>query len=98
MVPCIEKKRKGCSLPAFSYGLAGKCWTNRSAYIIIKWMEMLSAEKREKGRPPAGKNVGRQSTTERNTCISTGIQGLDEAINYLRNGDTVIWQIENVGD
>ena len=30
--------------------------------------------------------------------ISTGITGLDEAIDSLRSGDTVTWQIENIGD
>lgn len=30
--------------------------------------------------------------------ISTGIDGLDEAIDFLRPGDTVIWQIDHVGD
>ena len=26
--------------------------------------------------------------------ISTGIDGLDEAIDYLRPGDTVVWQCD----
>ena len=30
--------------------------------------------------------------------ISTGIAGLDKAIDSLRSGDTVTWQIENIGD
>ena len=30
--------------------------------------------------------------------ISTGIDGLDQTLDYLRRGDTVTWQIENVGD
>ncbi len=30
--------------------------------------------------------------------ISTGIQGLDETLDYLRPGDTVTWQVEHVGD
>ena len=27
--------------------------------------------------------------------ISTGIDGLDRAVDYLRSGDTVLWQIEH---
>ena len=30
--------------------------------------------------------------------ISTGIKGLDKAIDRLRPGDTVTWQMENIGD
>ncbi|MBR0352866.1 MAG: pyruvate kinase [Oscillospiraceae bacterium] len=30
--------------------------------------------------------------------ISTGIDGLDRAVDYLRSGDTVLWQIEQIGD
>ena len=30
--------------------------------------------------------------------ISTGIEGLDKTLDYLRWGDTVTWQIENMGD
>lgn len=30
--------------------------------------------------------------------ISTGIDGLDRAIDHLRPGDTVIWQCEHIGD
>ena len=30
--------------------------------------------------------------------ISTGIDGLDEAIDYLRPGDTVVWQCEHISD
>lgn len=30
--------------------------------------------------------------------ISTGIDGLDKTLDFLRWGDTVTWQIENVGD
>ena len=30
--------------------------------------------------------------------VSTGIKGLDKAIDSLRPGDTVTWQMENVGD
>ena len=30
--------------------------------------------------------------------ISTGIPGLDRTMDFLRRGDTVTWQIENVGD
>lgn len=30
--------------------------------------------------------------------ISTGIKGLDEALDSLRSGDTVTWQIEDIGD
>ena len=30
--------------------------------------------------------------------ISTGIDGLDQTLDFLRRGDTVTWQIENVGD
>ncbi|MCR4607135.1 MAG: PEP/pyruvate-binding domain-containing protein [Oscillospiraceae bacterium] len=30
--------------------------------------------------------------------ISTGIDGLDRAVDYLRSGDTVLWQIEHIGD
>ena len=30
--------------------------------------------------------------------ISTGIEGLDRTLDYLRWGDTVTWQIENMGD
>ena len=30
--------------------------------------------------------------------ISTGIGGLDEAIDFLRPGDTVIWQCEHISD
>ncbi len=30
--------------------------------------------------------------------ISTGIGGLDEAIDFLRTGDTVIWQCESISD
>ena len=30
--------------------------------------------------------------------VSTGIKGLDQAIDSLRPGDTVTWQMENIGD
>ena len=30
--------------------------------------------------------------------VSTGIKGLDKAIDGLRPGDTVTWQMENIGD
>ena len=30
--------------------------------------------------------------------ISTGIDGLDEAIDYFRPGDTVVWQCEHISD
>lgn len=30
--------------------------------------------------------------------VSTGIDGLDEAIDFLRPGDTVVWQIDHIGD
>lgn len=30
--------------------------------------------------------------------ISTGIDGLDEAIDFLRPGDTVVWQCEHISD
>ncbi|MCR5664655.1 MAG: PEP/pyruvate-binding domain-containing protein [Oscillospiraceae bacterium] len=30
--------------------------------------------------------------------ISTGIDGLDRSLDYLRPGDTVTWQIESIGD
>lgn len=30
--------------------------------------------------------------------ISTGVTGLDEAINYLRAGDNVVWQVDSVED
>ena len=30
--------------------------------------------------------------------ISTGIDGLDQTLDYLRPGDNVTWQIENIGD
>ena len=30
--------------------------------------------------------------------VSTGIKGLDQAIDRLRPGDTVTWQMENIGD
>ena len=35
---------------------------------------------------------------ENKHVVSTGIQGLDEAIDRLRTGDTVTWQIEDIGD
>ena len=35
---------------------------------------------------------------ETRSCISTGIKGLDKALDNLRAGDTVTWQIENIGD
>ena len=35
---------------------------------------------------------------DRHTIISTGIEGLDRALDGLRPGDTVTWQIENIGD
>lgn len=35
---------------------------------------------------------------ERQPIISTGIRGLDAALDSLRPGDTVTWQIENIGD
>ena len=35
---------------------------------------------------------------ENKNMVSTGIQGLDEAIDRLRTGDTVTWQIEDIGD
>ncbi len=35
---------------------------------------------------------------ENKNVVSTGIQGLDEAIDRLRTGDTVTWQIEDIGD
>ena len=34
----------------------------------------------------------------RNHLVSTGIQGLDQAIDMLRTGDTVTWQIEDIGN
>ena len=34
----------------------------------------------------------------RNPIISTGIKGLDDALDRLRTGDTVTWQIEDIGD
>ncbi len=40
----------------------------------------------------------RVNKMDRKTYVSTGIKGLDEAIDSLRTGDTVTWQIENVGD
>lgn len=30
--------------------------------------------------------------------ISTGIDGLDQAIDFLRPGDTVVWQCEHISD
>ena len=34
-----------------------------------------------------------------NECrISTGIDGLDKAIDFLRPGDTVVWQCEHISD
>ena len=30
--------------------------------------------------------------------ISTGIEGLDRTLDYLRPGDTVTWQVEHIGD
>ena len=30
--------------------------------------------------------------------VSTGIEALDRSIAYLRSGDTVTWQIEDIGD
>ncbi len=35
---------------------------------------------------------------EQERRIGTGIGGLDEAIDYLRSGDTVLWQIEHTSD
>ena len=35
---------------------------------------------------------------DRLSAISTGIEGLDTALDKLRPGDTVTWQIENIGD
>ena len=35
---------------------------------------------------------------DRFSTISTGIEGLDRALDNLRPGDTVTWQIENIGD
>ena len=35
---------------------------------------------------------------EKAKYISTGIEGLDKTLDYLRWGDTVTWQIENMGD
>ena len=35
---------------------------------------------------------------DRSSYISTGIKGLDSALDSLRPGDTVTWQIENIGD
>ena len=35
---------------------------------------------------------------DRDLRISTGIEGLDQTLDYLRWGDTVTWQIENMGD
>ena len=32
------------------------------------------------------------------TRISTGLEGLDLTLDFLRPGDTVTWQIENIGD
>ena len=29
---------------------------------------------------------------------STGIHGLDEAVNYLRKGDNVVWQVDDIRD
>ncbi len=34
----------------------------------------------------------------KSSYVSTGIQGLDQALDGLRTGDTVTWQIENIGD
>ena len=34
----------------------------------------------------------------RNHLVSTGIQGLDQAIDMLRTGDTVTWQMEDIGE
>ena len=30
--------------------------------------------------------------------ISTGMEGLDQSLDFLRWGDTVAWQIESMGD
>ena len=30
--------------------------------------------------------------------VGTGIEVLNQSIDYLRSGDTVTWQIENIGD
>ena len=35
---------------------------------------------------------------EKEKRISTGIDGLDQTLDYLRWGDTVTWQTGNVGD
>ncbi len=35
---------------------------------------------------------------DHSSYISTGIKGLDTALDGLRSGDTVTWQIENIGD
>ena len=30
--------------------------------------------------------------------VGTGIEVLNQSIDYLRSGDTVTWQIENIGE
>ena len=40
----------------------------------------------------------RVSLMDQQQFVSTGIKGLDKAIDSLRPGDTVTWQMENIGD
>ena len=40
----------------------------------------------------------KEDSMERNNVVSTGIKGLDQTIDMLRTGDTVTWQIEDIGD
>ncbi len=35
---------------------------------------------------------------DKSAAISTGIDGLDQAIDFLRPGDTVVWQCEHISD
>ena len=37
-------------------------------------------------------------TMDNERRISTGIDGLDKAIDFLRPGDTVVWQCEHISD
>ena len=32
------------------------------------------------------------------STASTGLEGLDIAINYLRKGDNVVWQVDSIDD
>ena len=48
------------------------------------------------GAPQAERKQVNSMNTE--AVVSTGIKGLDQAIDSLRPGDTVTWQIEDIGD